>query len=88
MKLFLVFLGAFYPILFNTYQAVKDTDPRYIASARVFGASEFSLIVHVYFRNSIGAILMSIRTGLAMGLVMLVVAEIYGGRSGLGVSSG
>lgn len=84
MKLFLVFLGAFYPILFNTYQAVKDTDPRYIASARVFGASELSLIVHIYFRNSIGAILMSIRTGLAMGLVMLVVAEIYGGRSGLG----
>jgi ABC-type nitrate/sulfonate/bicarbonate transport system permease component len=32
MQTFLIFLGAFYPILFNTYQAVKDTEPRYLAS--------------------------------------------------------
>jgi ABC-type nitrate/sulfonate/bicarbonate transport system permease component len=38
-----MFIGIFYPVLFNTYQGIKDTDPRYLASARVFGASEFTL---------------------------------------------
>ena len=84
MQTFLIFLGAFYPILFNTYQAVKDTDPRYLSSARVFGASELTLILHVYFWNAIGAIIMSVKTGVAMGLVMLVIAEMYGGRTGIG----
>jgi ABC-type nitrate/sulfonate/bicarbonate transport system permease component len=84
MKLFLVFLGAFYPILFNTYQAIRDTDPRYITTARAYGASGLSLIRHVYVWNSLGAMIMSVRTGAAMGLVVLVTAEIYGGGSGIG----
>ncbi|MCL2213658.1 MAG: ABC transporter permease [Treponema sp.] len=84
MQTFLIFLGAFYPILFNTYQAVKDTEPRYLASARMFGASELTLILHVYFWHALGAIIMSVKTGVAMGLVMLVIAEMYGGRTGIG----
>jgi ABC-type nitrate/sulfonate/bicarbonate transport system permease component len=84
MQTFLVFLGAFYPILFNTYQAVKDTEPRYLASARMFGASELTLILRVYFWHALGAIIMSVKTGVAMGLVMLVIAEMYGGRTGIG----
>lgn len=84
MQVFLIFLGAFYPILFNTYQAVKDTDPRFLSSARVFGASEFTLISKVYFWSSLSAIIMSIKTGVAVALVMLVIAEMYGGRSGIG----
>ncbi|GHV45571.1 ABC transporter permease [Synergistales bacterium] len=84
MQTFLIFIGAFYPILFNTYQAVKDTEPRYLASARVFGASELTLILHVYIWHAIGSIIMSVKTGVAMGLVMLVIAEMYGGRTGIG----
>ena len=84
MQTFLIFLGAFYPILFNTYQAIKDTEPRYLASARVFGASELTLILRVYFWHAMGAIIMSVKTGVAMGLVMLIIAEMYGGRSGVG----
>ena len=84
MQIFLIFLAAFYPIVFNTYQAVKDTDPRYLSSARIFGASELTLILRVYFWNAVGAIIMSVKTGVAMGLVMLVIAEMYGGRTGIG----
>jgi ABC-type nitrate/sulfonate/bicarbonate transport system permease component len=84
MQTFLIFLGAFYPILFNTYQAVKDTEPRYLASARVFGSSELTLILNVYIWHAIGSIIMSVKTGIAMGLVMLVIAEMYGGRTGIG----
>ncbi|MCL2070601.1 MAG: ABC transporter permease [Treponema sp.] len=84
MHIFLMFLGIFYPVLFNTYQGIKDTDPRYLASARVFGASEFTLIRKVYFWHAFGSIIMSFKTGVAMGLVMLLIGESYGGRMGIG----
>lgn len=84
MQVFLVFLGVFYPVLFDTYQGVKDTDPRYIASARVFGASEFTLIKKVYLPNALSFIVMGIKIGIALGLVMLVVSEMVGAASGIG----
>ena len=84
MQTYLIFLGAFYPILFNTYQGVKDTDPRYLASARVFGASEWTLIRYVYLPHALGSTVMGVKIGIAMGLVMLIIAEMHGGRAGLG----
>ena len=84
MHIFLMFIGIFYPVLFNTYQGIKDTDPRYLASARVFGASEFTLLRKVYFWHAFGSIIMSLKTGVAMGLVMLLIGESYGGRMGIG----
>jgi ABC-type nitrate/sulfonate/bicarbonate transport system permease component len=67
-------------VLFNTYQGIKDTDPRYLASARVFGASEFTLLRKVSFWHAFGSSIMSLKTGVAMGLVMLLIGESYGGR--------
>jgi len=84
MQVFLIFLGAFYPILFNTYQGIKDTDPRYLASARAFGASEFTLLTKVYIWSALGSVVMGLKIGIATGLVMMVVSEMYGGRSGIG----
>jgi ABC-type nitrate/sulfonate/bicarbonate transport system permease component len=84
MHIFLMFIGIFYPVLFNTYQGIKDTDPRYLASGRVFGASEFTLLRKVYFWHAFGSIIMSLKTGVAMGLVMLLIGESYGGRWGIG----
>ncbi len=84
MQTFLIFLGVFYPVLFNTYQGVKDTDPRYVASARVFGASELTLIRYVYLPHALSSIIMGIKIGIALGLVMLVIAEMNGGRTGIG----
>ena len=84
MQVFLIFLGVFYPVLFNTYQGIKETDPRYLASARVFGASEFTLITRIYIWHALGSVIMGVKIGIALGLVMLVIAEMYGGRTGIG----
>jgi ABC-type nitrate/sulfonate/bicarbonate transport system permease component len=84
MQVFLIFLGVFYPVLFSTYQGISETNPRYIASARVFGASEFTIITHVHIWHALGSVIMGIRIGIALGLVMLVVAEMQSGGSGIG----
>lgn len=84
MQVFLIFLGTFYPLLFSTFTAVKETDPRYVASARSFGASELTLILKVYIWHAMVPIVASIRTAVNMGLIMLLIAEMYGGRTGIG----
>ena len=84
MQVFLVFLGVFFPLLFSVCQGIGETDRRYLASARVFGASELTLITHVHAPHALGALLSGLRIGSAMGLVMLVVAELYGGHDGIG----
>ena len=84
MKLFLIFIGALYPILLNTYQGVKETDPRYLASARVFGASEWTLIWRVYIPHALGSVIMGVKIGIAVGLIMLVTAELFGSTEGIG----
>ena len=84
MQVFLIFLGVFYPVFFSTYQGISETNPRYIASARVFGASEFTIITHIHIWHALGSVIMGIRIGIALGLVMLVVAEMQSGGSGIG----
>lgn len=84
MRVFLVGVGAVFPIFLNTFQAIKDTDLRYVQSARVFGASELDILFNVHVRQAIGPILMSVRTGIGLGLVMMTVAEMYGANSGVG----
>ena len=84
LRVFLVYLSSFFPIFLNTFQAIKDTDRRYVLSARVFGASELNILIHVHFYHALGAILMSIRTGISIGLIMLTAAEMYGVNGGLG----
>jgi ABC-type nitrate/sulfonate/bicarbonate transport system permease component len=84
MQVFLIFLGGFYPVLFNTYQGVRETNPRYLASARVFGASEWTVMVWVLFQSALGPIFMGIRIGSAIALIMLVVAEMFASQQGVG----
>ena len=45
LRVFLVYLSSFFPIFLNTFQAIKDTDRRYVLSARVFGVNSWSILV-------------------------------------------
>jgi len=83
-RVFIVFLGCFFPVLFSTIQGVAAADPRLLMSARVHGASELTVVSKVLFRSAFGSILGGVRIASSMGLVMLVVAELFGGRNGIG----
>jgi len=38
----------------------------------------------VYVPHALGSIVMGVKIGIAMGLVMLIIAEMHGGNAGLG----
>ena len=81
----IIFIGAFFPILLNTIQGVKNIPVEYLESARTLGARNFSLLLKVIIPASLPLIVTGLRIGLGIGWMCLVAAEMMpGSSSGLG----
>lgn len=81
---FLVFLGAFYPIVFNTTFGVKSVDSRLFEAAMMLGCSGSSLFRQVVFPAAIPSILNGLRLGHGFAWILIVVGEMTGVPEGLG----
>ncbi len=81
---FLVFLGAFYPILVNTTFGVRGVDPRLFEAASMLGASRASMFPKVVLPASLPSIFTGLRLGLGFAWVVIVVGEMTGVQTGLG----
>ncbi|MGA7323963.1 MAG: ABC transporter permease [Rhodomicrobium sp.] len=81
---FLVFLGAFYPILVNTIFGVRSVDPRLFEAASMLGASQASIFPKVVLPASLPSIFTGLRLGLGFAWVVIVVGEMTGVQTGLG----
>lgn len=81
---FLVFLGAFYPILVNTVFGVRSVDPRLFEAASMLGASRSSVFPKVVLPASLPSIFTGLRLGLGFAWVVIVVGEMTGVQTGLG----
>jgi len=83
-NMFIIFLGAFFPIALNTIAGVRACDPLLASAALTLGGSKRQIVTEIVLPASIPAILTGIRVGLGMGWMALVAAELVAGRSGLG----
>ncbi len=81
---FLVFLGAFYPILINTIFGVRSVDPRLFEAASMLGCQGSSQFFKVVLPASLPAIFTGLRLGLGFAWVVIVVGEMTGVQTGLG----
>ncbi|HDR72451.1 MAG TPA: ABC transporter permease [Methanoculleus sp.] len=83
---FIVFVGAFFPVLVNTYAGFKGVPRLFVEAARVLGCtSPGRLIRHVALPAAMPSIATGIRIGMGVGWMCLVAAEFFvGGRYGLG----
>jgi ABC-type nitrate/sulfonate/bicarbonate transport system permease component len=84
MKLTVVGLGVFFPVLINTVQGVRGIDPVLINTARTFGCGRFAILLKVILPASLPLILAGMRVSLALGLILVVIAEMLAGTGGLG----
>jgi NitT/TauT family transport system permease protein len=82
--LFLIGLGAFYPIVVNTTHGVRDTSRLLIRAARMLGASESTILFKVVFPSALPAIFTGLRLGVGIAWTAVIVAEIVAVKSGLG----
>jgi len=85
---FIIFIGAVFPILINTYTGFRNIPKIFVEAGKVLGCnSDLSLIRHVAFPSAIPSIVAGVRISMGIGWMCLVGAEIFGagsGRLGLG----
>jgi len=82
--LFLIGLGAFYPIVVNTTHGVRDTNLLLLRAARMLGAGEAAILTKVVFRSALPSIFTGLRLGIGVAWTAVIVAEMIAVKSGLG----
>lgn len=83
---FIVFMGAVFPILINTYIGFRSLPRVYVESAKVLGATkDVDLIRYIAFPYALPSIAGGIRIAMGIAWMCLVAAEMFGvSTSGLG----
>ena len=83
---FIIFVGAVFPILINTYVGFRSLPKVYVESAKVLGATkDLDLVRYVAFPYAMPSIAGGIRIAMGIAWMCLVAAEQFGvSSSGLG----
>lgn len=82
---FIIFLGAFFPILLNTIGGVLSINKRLIESSIILGAGRGDLFAKVLMPGAMPSIITGVRIALGIGWMTLVAAEFTGIKSGYGL---
>jgi ABC-type nitrate/sulfonate/bicarbonate transport system permease component len=83
-KVFIVFINAFFPVLINTIGGVRAIDADLLRAARAFCASDWQIFTTVVIPGSVPFILTGVRQAVSLGLIGVVVGEMFGGSEGIG----
>jgi len=82
---FIIFLGAFFPILLNTISGVLTIPPILIEAARTLHAKEKDIFLKVLLPGAVPSIFVGMRIGIGIGWMTLVAAEFTGVKEGYGL---
>lgn len=82
--IFLIALGAFYPIVVNTAQGARDIERNLVRAAMMMGAGNWTILRRVVFPASLPSIFTGLRIGLGIAWTAVIVAEMVAVKSGLG----
>lgn len=80
----IIFMGAFPPVLINTYRGAKNVEPKYIEAARMLGASHLRAMTQVLLPAAVPSIVAGLRISAGLGWQSLVGAELIVASSGVG----
>jgi sulfonate transport system permease protein len=83
-KIVILFLFAFFPLVINTYQGVKNVDPRLLEVGRAFRCSERQLWSNIMLPAALPFIVTGLRLAVGRGLIGMVLADLYTAISGIG----
>jgi len=81
---FVIFVGAFFPILTNTARGVSEVSPVHLDAAKSLGASRFRCFGHVLLPSALPNIFTGLRIGLGFAWMCVIAAEMIAAQSGIG----
>jgi sulfonate transport system permease protein len=83
-KLALIALGVFFPVYLGTLSAIQNVDRKLVEVGRVFGLSPFGIMGRITWPAVLPVWIASLRSGLGLGFMFVVAAELMGASEGLG----
>jgi NitT/TauT family transport system permease protein len=81
---FLIALGAFFPVLMNTIAGVRHVDAIYLRAARNLGANQRTMFLRVILPAAVPYILSGVRIGIGTAFIVVIVSEMIAVNNGLG----
>ncbi|MDR2161290.1 MAG: ABC transporter permease [Desulfovibrio sp.] len=84
-SVYLIFLGAFFPIALAACSGVRGVDRLYLDSLRVLRATRRDIWLKALLPGAMPSIVTGVRVGLGVGWMTLVAAEFAGTRGGYGL---
>lgn len=83
-NIFIIFLGAVFPIVLNTIAGVRGVDRTLVWGALTLGGTRRQILWEIIIPGALPLILTGLRIGLGVGWMALVAAELVAASSGLG----
>jgi ABC-type nitrate/sulfonate/bicarbonate transport system permease component len=83
--MFIIFLGAFFPVLLNTASGVLSINPILVDAAKTLNATQKDIFFKVLVPGSLPSIFVGMRVGMGVAWMTLVAAEFTGVKEGYGL---
>jgi sulfonate transport system permease protein len=83
-KLALIGLGVFFPVYLGLLSAIQGVDRKLVEVGRVFGLSRLGIALRITWPAVLPTWIASLRSGLGLGFMFVVAAELMGASEGLG----
>lgn len=84
MKVLVIISGCIWPVLLNTIEGVRSVDDVLQDTARVYGITGRSKFTMLTLPATSPYYVAGIRQALSLGLILMVISEMFGSSSGLG----
>ena len=82
--IFLIVIGAFFPVLMNTIAGVRHVDGIYLRAARNLGADQMTVFRRVMLPAATPYILTGMRIAIGTAFIVVIVSEMIAVNNGLG----
>ncbi|WP_329205504.1 ABC transporter permease subunit [Streptomyces sp. NBC_00683] len=84
MKIFVIASGCVWPVLLNTVEGVRAVDPVLSETARAYGLRGGVRLRHLLLRSASPQIFTGLRQALSIGIILMVISEMFAASNGLG----
>jgi ABC-type nitrate/sulfonate/bicarbonate transport system permease component len=86
MKISVIVAGAIWPVLLNTVEGVKAVDSVLDETCRTYQINGAARLWHFVLPSASPQIVVGMRLGLAIGIVLMVISEMFAALDGLGAA--
>ncbi|GGG01985.1 ABC transporter permease [Paenibacillus abyssi] len=83
-KIAIIFMMSVIPFVVNTMTGVRTIDQNLVKVARAFNASDLQIFRTIILPGAIPSIISGLRLGIGLGLIGIVVGEMYAANAGIG----